>query len=60
MVSKPGPLKADYRRLVACEGGKGYPHEPITYQYDVDHPYRCPLCDALDHVDELERKYEHV
>jgi len=45
-------------RLVACEGHKGLPHEPITYQMDTDHPYRCPLCDALDQLDDANHQLE--
>jgi hypothetical protein len=58
MATKPGPLRVEHqiRRLVACEGNKSYPHQPITYPYDCDHPYRCPLCEALDRVDELEQQ----
>ena len=41
-------------RLVACEGHKGLPHEPITYLFNADHPYRCPLCETLDRIDDLE------
>ena len=37
-------------RLVACEGHKGLPHETITYLFNADHPYRCPLCDTLDQL----------
>lgn len=39
-------------RLVACEGHKGLPHEPITYLFNADHPYRCPLCETLDQLDD--------
>lgn len=42
--------------LVPCQGSKHNPHEPITYAQDPNQPWRCPLCEALDTVDELTQK----
>jgi hypothetical protein len=40
--------------LAGCNGSKNLPHEPIAYVKDVEHPFRCPLCEAMDRIDTLE------
>jgi len=37
--------------LAGCNGNKALPHEPIAYVKDAQHPFRCPLCEALDKLD---------
>jgi hypothetical protein len=41
------------KELVGCNGSKALPHETIAYLKDEAHPFRCPLCDAMDTIDNL-------
>jgi hypothetical protein len=44
------------KELAGCSGNKALPHEPIAYVKDEEHPFRCPLCEAMDRIDALEHE----
>jgi hypothetical protein len=41
------------KELVGCNGSKALPHETIAYLKSEEHPFRCPLCEAMDKIDDL-------